>query len=124
MNHNKVKNFIMTDMGKKQDEFGMPVLLTDPNNYKDKEVSFYYGIPVSKKVGISDNNFSFRTLAPSKAYIIYYKGSYAGHAKLVQQLLLKAKKDTMRNGELQQVFLEDPAEGKDCVVKLMLPVYK
>lgn len=123
-NHNKVNNFVTVDMGKREDEFGFPVMLTDAGNYKDKEVSYYYGIPLSKRVGVSDNNFSFRTVNPSKQYVIYFKGNYKNRVKSIQQLLNKAKKDSMRNGELQQTFIESPEEGRDVNVKFALPVYR
>lgn len=124
LNHNKVKNFVMLDLGKKEDEFGDPILLAEPNNYKDKELSYYYGIPLTKKIGISDNNFIFRTLNTSKAYVIFYKGNFAGRTGHIQQLILKAKRDTMRNGELQETFLEEPSENKDCIMKIALPVFR
>ncbi|MDO5615112.1 MAG: polyketide cyclase, partial [Cruoricaptor ignavus] len=76
MNHSKVYNFVTIDMGKNDDEFGLPKLLTDANNYKDKEVSYFYGIPLSKRTGISDNNFTFRTVNASQQYVIYYQGAY------------------------------------------------
>lgn len=124
LNHNKVYNYVTVDLQKREDEFGLPILLTEPNNFKDKEVSYFYGIPLSKRIGISDNNFSFRTLNASKTYVIYYKGSYAGRVRAIQQLLQKAKKDTMRNGELQQTFIEAPRENEEVVLKLTLPVYR
>ncbi len=124
LNHNKVYNYITVDLQKRDDEFGLPVLVTDPNNYKDKEVSYFYGIPLSKRVSVSDNNFSFRTLNPSKTYVIYYKGTYPGRVRAIQQLMQKAKKDTMRNGELQQTFIEPPSENNDVMLKLTLPVYR
>ncbi len=123
MNHNKVYNFITTDLGKRDDEVGLPILTTDPGNLKSNEVSYFYGMPISKKVGLSDNNFSFKTINASKYYYIYYKGKYGGRQKAIQQLIQRATKDTMRNGELQQWFLEPPSEG-DVVMKIMLPVYR
>ncbi len=124
LNHNKVYNFVTMDLGKKDDEFGLPVLITNPGNFKDKEVSYFYGIPLSKRLGISDNNFSFRTVNESKAYVIYYKGAYAGRIGSIQKLLQKAKKDTMRNGEVLQTFIEAPQEGKEVNLKISLPVYR
>ncbi|UJF29190.1 hypothetical protein L0B70_10105 [Kaistella sp. 97-N-M2] len=124
INHNKVLNYVKMDLGKKTDEYGEPILITDADNYKDKEVSYYYGIPLSKRVGVSDNNFSFRTVNASKNYVIYYRGSYPGRIKLIQQLLLKAKKDTLRTGDLQQTFLEEPREENNTVIKLSLPVFR
>ena len=124
MNHNKVNNFVSSDLGKTEDEVGFPVLITPAGNYKDKEVSYFYGIPLSKRVGFNDNNFSFRTVNSSKTYVIYFKGNYASRISSIQQLLQKAKKDTMRNGELMQTFIEAPQEGKDVKMKIALPVYR
>lgn len=124
MSHNKVKNYVTMDLGKRDDEYGEPVLITDADNFKDKEVSYFYGIPLSKREGVSDNSFSFRTLNGSKNYVLYYRGNYAGRIKSIQQLLLKAKRDTMRTGDLQQTFLEEPDTENQTVVKLSLPVFK
>ena len=124
MNHNKTFNFVKTDLGKRDDEYGSPILITNADNFKEKEASYFYGIPLSKKVPVSDNNFSFRTLNSSRNYVIYYRGSYEGRIKSIQQLLLKAKKDTLRNGDLQQTFLEEPMDGKNTVLKLSLPVFR
>lgn len=124
INHNKVKNYVKMDLGKREDEYGEPVLITDADNFKDKEVSYFYGIPLSKRIAVSDNNFSFRTLNASQNYVIYYRGAYSGRVKAVQQLLLKAKRDTMRTGELQQAFLEEPSAYDNTVMKLSLPVFR
>lgn len=124
LNHNKVYNYVTMDLSKKSDEFGIPVLLTDPDNLKDKEVSYYYGIPLSKREAVSDNNFTFRTVNTSRNYVIFYQGNYSGHTRAVQQLLQKAKKDTMRYGQLQQIFIEEPQEDKDVLIKLSLPVFR
>lgn len=124
MSHNKVLNFVKMDMGKREDEFGEPVLITDADHFKDKEVSYFYGVPLPKKVGVSDNAFSFRTLNASKNYVIYYRGNYAGRVKAIQQLLQKAKKDTMRTGDLQQRFLEQPDTENETVMKLSIPVFR
>ncbi len=124
MNYNKVFNFVHMDLGKSDDEFGYPILITDADNYKDKEVSYFMGVPISKRVGVSDNNFSFRTVNGAEMYVMYYKGQYANRVKAIQQLLQKAKKDEMRNGDLQQTFLESPSEDGEVVMKLSLPVFK
>jgi len=124
INHNKVVNYVKMDLAKKEDEYGEPVLITDADNFKDKEVSYFYGVPLSKKEGITDNNFSFRTLNSSRYYVIFYKGNYNGRVKAIQQLLTKAKQDTMRVGDLQQTFLEEPTNENNTVMKLSLPVFK
>ncbi|RKE79140.1 hypothetical protein BXY58_3406 [Epilithonimonas arachidiradicis] len=124
MNHGKVINYVKSDLGKKEDEFGMPVLITNPSNLKDKEISYFYGVPLSKRISVSDNNFSFQTLNASKVYYIYYQGNYNNRVKNIQELLKKAKKDTLRNGQLLEEFLEEPTENQDVKLKLSLPVYR
>lgn len=124
MNFNKVNNFVTMDLGKKNDEIGYPVLITDADNFKDKEVSYFLGIPLSKKIGITDNNFSFRSVSTTQNYVIYYKGSYEGRIKAIQQLIQQAKKDEMRFGDVYQTFIESPSEGNAVNMKLSLSVYK
>lgn len=124
MNHGKILNFVRSDLGKKDDEFGAPVLLTNPSNLKDKEVSYFYGVPLSKRVSVSDNNFNFQTINASKVYVMYYQGNYNNRVKNIQQLLKQAKKDTLRNGQLIEEFLEDPIENQDVKLKLSLPVFR
>lgn len=122
--HNKVLNYVTMDLGRKSDEYGEPIMLAGAEDYKSKEISYFYGVAVPARIPISDNNFTFRTLNPSTTYTAYYRGTYAGRAKTVQQLLAKARRDTMRNGMLQEVFLEEPADAANVVLKLSLPVYK
>jgi len=124
MNYNKVYNFVTMDLGKKDDEFGYPILITDADNFKDKEVSYYFGIPLSKKFGVNDNNFSFRSVSPTQNYMMYYRGTYAGRVKAIQQLMQKAKADEMRYGDIYQTFIEQPVDGRDVNMKLSLSVYK
>ena len=82
------------------------------------------GVPLKKKQGLTDNNFSYRTLNPSDYYVMYYKGSYDGRVKVITQLLNQAKKDSMRNGYLQETFLESPDSKKEVKIKLSLPVFR
>lgn len=124
MNYNKIYNYTTMDLGKKDDEFGFPVLITDADNYRDKEVSYFLGIPLSKKFGITDNNFSFRTQSPTRNYVMYYKGDYDARVKAVQQLIQKAKKDEMRFNDIRQTFLERPVEDQAVNMKLSLSVFK
>ena len=124
MNHSKVLNFVKSDLAKKDDEFGNPVLLINPANLKDKEISYFYGIPLSKRVSVSDNNFNFQTLNASKTYVIYFQGNYNDRVKNIQELLKMAKKDTLRNGQLIEEFLEEPANIQDVKLKLSLPVFR
>lgn len=124
MNHNKVVNYAQNDMGKGEDEVGFPMMISSFDDFKGKEVSYFLGVPVSKRQSVTDNSFSFKTLNQSLQYSMYYKGGFEGRTKSLQQLLQKAKRDTMRNGEVQQVFLEAPEEGKDVLMKISLPVYR
>ena len=124
MNRNKVINFVTSDLAKKEDEIGVPVLLTNPVNLKDKEISYFYGVPLSKRTSISDNNFNFQTLNASRVYVIYFQGNYNNRIKNIQELLKKAKKDTLRNGQLMEEFLEEPIDVQDVKLKLSLPVYR
>lgn len=124
MNHNKVTNYVKMDLGKKEDEFGFPMMITVPTEYKNRDISYFYGIPISHKVGVTDNSFSFRTLNETQALVIYYKGSFEGRMKPIQLLLQKAKKDTMRTGDLIESFIQNPQENKDCQMKIVLPIFR
>jgi len=124
MNYNKVYNYVTMDLGKKDDEFGYPIMITDADNFKDKEVSYFMAIPLSKKFGLTDNNFSFRTINATQNYVMYYKGTYEGRVKAIQQLIQKAKKDEMRFGDIYQTFVERPMEGQEVNMKLSLSVFK
>ena len=124
LNHNKVYNYVTVDLGKHEDEIGLPILITDPSNFREKEVSYFYGIPLSRKMGITDNNFSFRTVNPSKIYSIYFKGNYSARQRPVSELLQKARRDTLRSSMLMETFIVPPEDGKDVIVKFSLPVYR
>lgn len=124
MNYNKVFNYVTSDLGKGEDEVGLPVMINEAANFKDKEVSYFIGIPLSKRMGVSDNNFSFRTINSGSVYTIFYKGSFSGRQNAISKLLQKAKTETMRHGELMQTFIEPPEENSDVVMKIELPVFK
>ncbi len=124
VNHNKALNFIKMDLAKREDEYGEPVLITNADNYKDKEVSYFYGFPLSKRIAVYDNNFSFRTVNESTSYVIYHKGSFSSRIKSIQQLISKAKKDSMRTGDLHLTFLEEPSDENKTLIKLSLPVFR
>jgi effector-binding domain-containing protein len=122
LNHSKVKNYLLTDLHKQEDEFGTPVLITDPNDLKSKSISYYYGFPLSKKVNVSDNNFIYRYITPKKYLIIYYKGNYQGRLKSLQQLMSEAKNQQLRTGQLYETFLEKPTETGDEILKMALEI--
>lgn len=124
MNRGKVINFVQNDLEKKDDEFGSPVLLVNPANLKDKEISYFYGVSLPKRVSVSDNNFSFRIENPSKVYVIYYQGDYNNRIKNIKLLLEKAKKDTMKNGWLMEEFINEPTDIQDVKLKLSLKVFR
>lgn len=124
LNHNKVVNFVKKDLGKKEDEFGSPILIMEANGYANKEASYFYGVTLPKRIAISDNNFSFRTVNPSQNYVIYYKGNYEDRTKAIKQLLKKASEEKMRYGSLQETFLETPQASQQIKLKLSLPVFR
>ncbi|SFH96273.1 hypothetical protein [Halpernia frigidisoli] len=122
LNHSKVKNYLQTDLQKEEDEFGTPVLITDPNDLKSKNISYYYGFPLSKKINVSDNNFIYRYLTPKKYLIIYYKGSYQGRLQSLQKLNSEAKSQELRTGQLYETFLEKPTETIEVTLKMALEI--
>ena len=91
---------------------------------KDKEISYFYGIPLSQQEKISDNNFIFKKVESSKVYSIYYRGKYEQRVHAINQLLNQHKKDSLKNGMLEEIFLEAPSENKDVVLKISFPVIK
>ena len=123
-NHNKLMNFVTKDLSKREDEFGMPVLLMEEGNLRNKEISYFYGIPLSKEEKIMDNNFVFRKLNKSKKYSMYYKGQYEQRIKTISKLKDKIRKDSLRNGTLEELFVETPSEGREVLLKLSFPVFK
>lgn len=122
LTHNKTLSFITKDLAKRDDEFGLPMLITEVGGIKGKDVSYFYGMPVSKQEKIEDNNFVFKSLEKSKVYSIYYKGNYDQRTRSIDKLLKEIKKDTLRNGMLEETFIQPPMEGKDVILKLSLPV--
>lgn len=123
MNHNKVHSFVMVDLQKREDEIGLPTLVTGATSYKDREVSYFFGIPVSKRVSLSDNNFIFKTVNPSQMLVIYYKGTFRERQGAVQKLIGKAQKENLRFGDIQMEFLETPQNEK-VILKISLPVFR
>lgn len=124
LNHGKVYNFLTADLKKEEDEFGFPVRITDAQSYKTKETSYYYGFPVKSRSSLSDNNFTFRTLGPSRKYVIYYEGSFLGRKGAIESLLKKARTDSMRYGSLEETYFSAPRTNENVHVKLSLPVYR
>ena len=123
INHNRVFSYVTKDLAKREDEFGEPVLFTEAGELKNKEVSYFYGVPLSKKVNVSDNNFAFRTIKKSKYYSVYYKGRYEQRTKAIAKLLDKIRKDLLQNGKLEELFVEAPYNENEVVLKLSFPVY-
>ncbi|MHA6727431.1 SRPBCC family protein [Chryseobacterium sp. A301] len=124
LNHNKVFNYITTDLGKDEEEFGFPILVSQAQNTKSSEVSYFYGFPVSKRSALSDNSFSFKTLNAAKTYVLYYKGPFEKRQRAVAKLVAKAKADSLRYGELSQRFFQAPKENAEVNLKLSLPVFR
>lgn len=121
-NYNKITNFVTIDLGKKDDEFGLPMLLTPAKSYASKEASYFYGIPLSKKSDIIDNSFMYREIEPSKLYVMYYKGSYEGRIHTINKLLKKAMEDSLKVGMLQETFVQPPEENQSVLLKIAIPV--
>ena len=124
INHNKLISLVTKDLAKIEDEFGLPILITEASNLKDKEISYFYGIPLSQQEKISDNNFIFKKVKSSKVYSIYYKGKYEQRISAINQLLNQIKKDSLKRGMLEEDFLEAPSENKDVILKISFPVTK
>lgn len=122
--YNKVNNFATVDLGKREDEIGYPILITSNDQWKSKNVSYFVGVPFSKKVNITDNNFVYRDMSVSKLYSIYYKGKFENRISSVQKLMQQAKKDTLQYGEVMQTFLQPPQENKEVIMKFSLPIHK
>lgn len=120
INHHKVVNFVSKDLAKRDDEFGLPILITEVGGLKAKDISYFYGVPVSKQESVADNNFVFRTLEKSKVYSLYYKGNYDQRQRGVERLLKEIKKDSLQSGLLEETFVQPPMEGQDVVLKLSL----
>ncbi|SDD90634.1 SRPBCC family protein [Riemerella columbipharyngis] len=118
----KVIDFVTNKLDKTTDEYGVPILIINPNNFKDKELSYFYGVPLSKRVNFSDNEFTYQQLNPSKAFVIYYKGNYDNRMSAIKKLLDKSKKDSLHSGFLQETFIKAPELNKDVFIKLSLPV--
>ena len=122
--YNKVYNFVTTDLEKREDEVGFPVLISSADNFNQKEVSYYLGIPVSQKVEVNDNNFSFRNMKDEKLYSIFYKGKYENRKPSIDKLLQKAKMDNLRHGNIMETFISHPEEDKDVMIKFSIPVFR
>lgn len=124
LNHNKLISFLEKDLSKSDDEFGLPILLTEAGSLKNKEISYFYGVPLPKEEKISDHNFIFRKQNKAKIYTIYYKGKYENRRRSIENLANRIKKDSLKNGMLEELFVEEPNEEKDVILKISLPVYK
>lgn len=122
--YNKVNNFTIVDLGKREDEIGYPILITSNDQWKSKNISYFIGVPFSKKMAIADNNFVYRDIEKSQVYSIYYKGKFENRMSSVQKLMQQAKKDARQYGDVMQTFLQPPQENKDVIMKFSLPIYK
>lgn len=122
LNHSKVRNYLLNDLHKEEDEFGAPTLITDPNELKSKTISYFYGFPLSKKVTVNDNNFVYRYLNDTKTLVIYFKGPYKERIKSFQKLMSVAKVQELRTGLLYETFLEPPSSSGECTLRLALQI--
>ena len=55
---------------------------------------------------------------------MYYKGQYEQRIKTISKLKDKIRKDSLRNGTLEELFVETPSEGREVLLKLSFPVFK
>jgi hypothetical protein len=124
INYNKVIGFVSEDLDKKHDEYAEAVLVSEPNAYKEKEVSYFLGVPISQEEQITDNNFVFRNTAAATGYFSFYKGTYADRKKTIESLILKIKKDSLQSGKIYETFIETPQEAQDCILKISIEAKK
>lgn len=123
VHHHKLMSFVSKDLAKQEDEYGLPVLMTDIDGLRDKEISYFYGVSLPKSEKITDNNFVFKNLEKSRVYSIYYKGSYENRRRAVDKLLAEIKKSELRHGLLEEFFVEPPIEDEEVLLKISIPVY-
>lgn len=123
--YNKVMNYTRVDLAKREDEIGYPIILSKSENLsKTKSMSYFIGLPLSQKIEVKDQNFSFQTLKPNKTYNIYYKGKFENRQGSIQKLLQKVRKDTLQHGDVIQTFIKIPQEDKDVIMKISVPVHR
>lgn len=122
MHHHKLMNFVSKDLAKREDEYGMPTLITEVGGLKNKEISYFYGISLPKKEQVSDYNFVFKEVGKSQLYSIYYKGNYEGRHRAIAKLLAEIKKAERSHGQMEELFIEPPMEGSEVLLKISFPV--
>ncbi|MDL1913174.1 MAG: polyketide cyclase [Bergeyella sp.] len=120
--HSSISGFVTGDLNKKEDEYGLPMLVTNPENYLDNEVSYFFGIPVTQNEQIADYRYSYLRLDAKKAYSVYYTGPYKKRINLQNKLIKKALKDSLSYDKILQVFIRPPEEKENCVIKMILPL--
>ena len=119
--HNKIFAFLTMDLGKEEDELGFPVLVSSDLRSKQKEKSFFYGVPVRAKMDISDNTITYLNIPASAAYSVYYQGDLNGIVAKVEELTNKIRKESKLPAPPQIYYLENPSQGSRWLVKIILP---
>ncbi|MBF5027431.1 SRPBCC family protein [Planobacterium oryzisoli] len=122
--HNKVWAYATMDLAKREDELGFPTMLYTVGGKGETHLSYYYGVEVSKREGLKDQSFSYRTVPSSSVYSMFHRGNARSIEGAVEKLVKKAKADSVRIGDLQQEFLDPPVNGQTLRVKLSLPYVK
>lgn len=120
----QLQQYVQVSLEKKSDEYGFPTLIKSPHQTKNKQLSYYVGIPLSQSMKLEEKQYGFRNIASSKTLSIYYKGNYHQANNTVKRLIKRAKKDSMRYGEVQQIFLKTPKNSDDVMMKIILPISK
>lgn len=120
----QLEQYMEVILEKKTDEYGFPTLIKSPHQIKNKQFYYYIGIPLSQSMRLEEKQYGFRSVESSLVLSIYYKGNYHQADSAVKQLINKAKKDSMKYGEIQQIFLEIPPNRGDVMMKIILPVSK
>ncbi|PIE50998.1 MAG: hypothetical protein CSA38_00575 [Flavobacteriales bacterium] len=123
-NIDQLQQYIRVSLNKKEDEYGFPKMIMNPNQMKNKQISYYLGIPLSSSVKLNDKLYGFRTLERSKAFSVYVKGNVPNIYNSVKPLTNKAKKDSLLYNKAEYIFLSAPKTEEEVKLKIILPVSK
>lgn len=122
LNHDRLVTYLTKDLKKKEDEYGRPIVLFKSTDLKDKEISYFYGMPINHNQKITDNNFSIKQLPARKTLTIYYKGKYTNRLKAYVELQQKAKKDSIQSGYVEETLLTPLSLDQETTLKISLPI--
>ena len=118
INHNKVVNFVEKDLEKKPDEYGLPMIVYNPSALKDKEFSYFYGVPVPARMRVNDNNFIFRDYTQQKVYVKYFKGPYHTRERAISEISKQISGDSLQVSQIFETVLQEPQKDSDAVLKI------